>query len=322
MGKQCWCGNKDLSMWNDDYALCNKCKTLVDITEKKIETSVKDDGNSLYDSSYWTENMFSVYRNSGLNTFYDIILYHYSERAAYWVDHFLRHIGPPARTLEIGCGMGSLTHWLKNLGFDASATELSPAWRRELAEKLAIPISAYRVSNASEKANSFEAIILMDVFEHVSDPLNEIEAIANELTPNGILMMQLPRYDGTSSYSDLKKKDYGFLRQLLPGEHLFLYSTDAIKKILSLHNFKHIAWYNSIFPGDMFLIASRCPLKEFTKSEIDAYYIRPDSIAAYAALKNYQKLQANNSESISLAAKKTLGIIKRKLKKIVYTLTL
>lgn len=317
MTDKCWCGNEHLSIWNDDYSLCNECTTLINVTKKKPLGLVKDDGSSLYDISYWTDHMFSIYNEIGLATFYDIILYHYSERAAYWADHLLRHIVPQSRTLEIGCGMGSLTHWLKNLGFDASATELSPAWRRELTEKLAIPVSDYKISSAPERSNSFDAILLMDVFEHFLDPLYEMKAIANELTPEGIVMMQLPCYDGISCYPDLQKKDHGFLRQLLPGEHIFLYSKLAIQKMLSMHAFTHIAWYPSIFPGDMFFIASRYPLKHFTQSQIDEFYRHPNTIAPYAALKNYQKLQTYlKAESISLSIRTTLGIIKKKLKSI------
>jgi cyclopropane fatty-acyl-phospholipid synthase-like methyltransferase len=44
----------------------------------------------------------------------------------------LRVVQPPGRALEIGCGHGGFVRLLRELGFDAMGTELSP-WGVDLA---------------------------------------------------------------------------------------------------------------------------------------------------------------------------------------------
>lgn len=288
----CWCGCSKLLKWSGIYAYCPECCTLVDSTFQNAKTKeILDDGASLYDVTYWTEKMVGLYQASGCNTIDDIILLHYRERAAYWLHFFLRHAAPADKVLEIGCGMGTFCHWLSQLGFTVTATELSPAWRELINKKLGIAASDYSVSTAPERANSFDAIVLMDVLEHIQDPVNFLEAISNELCRTGILMVQLPQYDGSSTLNDLNRKKDGFLRYLIPGEHLFLYSQAGIKKLLNLFGFVHVQWYKSFFPNDMFFIASRAPLKYIELEAIDKTFMTPKTISAYAALKTFQHMQ-------------------------------
>lgn len=297
----CWCGKKKLELWSADYFRCPVCGTLVDVHNDGQDTrAVVDDGASLYDVGYWFDKMLPLYKEMGYSSIEEVILYHYRERAAFWMQHFLRHALPPGNVLEIGCGLGTFCHWLQQLGFDAHGTEMSPVWRRVLQEKLGIFVSDYTVGANLENANRFDAIVLLDVLEHISTPMELFAGIAHELKTDGIVMIQMPEYDGVSSYDEMLKKQHSFLRYLLPREHVFLYSHVGVRLLLRHFGFTHIQTYPSIFPDDMFLFASRASLRSFDPVEIEKCLMRPERIAAYAALKNWQYAQSPASQAISL----------------------
>ena len=125
MNPSCWCGHTGLLPWNDDYARCPACETLVDHTVGSPSAS-HDNGMPLYDEEYWLGKMAALYKDMGCANIDDILLLHYRERAAHWAAHIIRHVKPGSRVLEMGCGLGTLTRWLCDLGYQAVGTELNP----------------------------------------------------------------------------------------------------------------------------------------------------------------------------------------------------
>jgi len=310
----CWCGTNQLEPWNDTYVRCPDCQTLIDISPSRELTAVSDDGTSLYDSGYWFDKMLAAYRGMGCTDVDAVILYHYRERAAYWLQHLLPHLLPPARILEIGCGIGTFSHWLMQLGFEVTATELSPAWRAYISAKLGLDVSDYAPNTRPERAGRFDAVVMMDVLEHIPDPHSLFQALANELKKSGAFMAQLPAYMEKTSYRTLKFFNDPFLRYLLPGEHVLLYSWRGITRLLNQYGFSHIRRYDSIFENDMFFVASRLPLIEHEPAEIDERFMLPGTIAPYAALKNYQKLKEYEALSVRSYLKNMKIIIKNGLR--------
>lgn len=307
----CWCGSSCLLPWNKEYAKCSVCETLIDLSEHMAQPDSVDSENYLYNSDYWLKKMVGLYKEAGLNTLDDIILYHYRERAAYWVQHFIRHLLPPARVIELGCGMGTFTHWISRLGYEASATELSPSWRAIVKEKLGIAISGDSLTAIVDKEGKFDAIVMLDVLEHLPDPLSLFGAVSNALKPDGILMVQMPEYTGRDSYESMRRKQLSFIRYLIPQEHVFLYSPKGIDILLAKFDFIHKVHYKSIFADDMFFVASRVPIKAHDDEMIIKAFMKPDAIAPYAALKNYQMLR----EREAFVRKNLWHVVKKAIKK-------
>ncbi|MDR1685967.1 MAG: class I SAM-dependent methyltransferase [Desulfovibrio sp.] len=207
--------------------------------------------------------------------------------------YILKHILPPATVIEIGCGVGTFAYWLQQLGFAVTATELNPDWRSFIRQKLAIDVSDYQLSCSSENSAHYDAVIMMDVFEHFSNPLDMTAALRNELKEGGIIMLQMPLVPAGAEYSLLLAQKASFLRYLLPGEHVRLYPKLAAQRLFTRAGFRHILFYPSIFPGDMFFVASRRPLKQYRDDIIqEAILANPHAVAAYAALENFRRLIA------------------------------
>ena len=96
------------------------------------------------------------------------------------------------RILDIGCGGGLLSEPMARLGADvlgADAAERNIPVARIHAERSGLDID-YRATTAEDLAaegESFDAILNMEVVEHVADPQGYLDACAEMLRPGGIM---------------------------------------------------------------------------------------------------------------------------------------
>ena len=110
------------------------------------------------------------------------------------------------RILDIGCGGGLLSEPMARLGAevvgaDAAARNIPVA--RLHAERMGLSID-YRLATAedlAEQGEAFDAVLNMEVVEHVADPLAYLTACARLLRPGGLM---------TTSTINRNAKSYAF----------------------------------------------------------------------------------------------------------------
>lgn len=96
--------------------------------------------------------------------------------------------------LDVGCGAGDLVLWLAGQGFAASgidpSTDAVAAARARGADAHCATLEAW----AAEPANAgrYGAITLVNVLEHVPDPLAVLSALHGLLAPGGALAFRVP----------------------------------------------------------------------------------------------------------------------------------
>jgi 2-polyprenyl-3-methyl-5-hydroxy-6-metoxy-1,4-benzoquinol methylase len=231
--------------------------------------SVMDDESDLYGKKYWLEYQTKEFGNPNIFTRVRSDL---SERCIFWLSKILKYKLPPAKTLELGCGHGGLVAMMKKVGFDAIGAELSE-WVVEFAQKsFDINVLKGKIEDLNLQSESFDCIILMDVVEHFTDPVKSIKLISELINKDGLIIIQTPSYQDISlTYKQMLRKKHVFLDQMKAQEHLYLFTLNSLKRLLEQFGFTYVCTEPPLFPYDMFIIASKSPIRVYSKNESEGY---------------------------------------------------
>ena len=96
--------------------------------------------------------------------------------------------------LDIGCGGGLISEPLTRLGarvtgIDPAAENIEAARRHAEAQGLAIDYRATTVESLAETGVTFDAVLCLEVVEHVPDPAEFIARVAALVRPGGIAVL-------------------------------------------------------------------------------------------------------------------------------------
>ena len=162
------------------------------------------------------------------------------QRHDYFLKHLLRiekQIGSSTenlRLMEIGCGSGFLLKTAISRGWQADALELSPELA-SLAGQLN-PSSNITVANVLDhnSGNSnYDAVMALDVVEHVLDPELMLKNCQAMLKPSGLLLIQTPNTRGLRSRTQKARWD---MRD--SSQHINLFSDRGLEGLLEKTGFE------------------------------------------------------------------------------------
>lgn len=165
---------------------------------------------------------------------------------------------------------------LRWAGFEATGLELSP-WLTKLASDwFAVPMLTGRLESQNLPPGSLDAVILMDVLEHLPDPRATMEAAIRLLSPTGFLLVQTPCFPGeTPDLATLEASNHPFLHQLKPMEHIYLFSKGSVSKLFASLGLDEIRFEPAVFAHyDMYFAASARKLSARAESEWTDYLSR------------------------------------------------
>lgn len=272
---RCWCGNAELLTFSPLYRQCAVCQTLItSATPAQADPQVADDDQDFYGRQYWFEHQE---HDLGFTDIVARARSDLSERCLHWLRALLKYKLPPGAALELGGAHSGFAALLRQAGFDATGLELSP-WVVEFARRtFDIPMLLGPVENQTLEPGSLDVIALMDVLEHLPDPMGTMRHCLSLLKPDGLLLIQTPRYPAEKSYDDLVAGSDPFLEQFKANEHLFLFSQASIREMFHRLGADHIVFEPAMFGHyDMFLVVSRSPQTERSTEAIEqALSVRP-----------------------------------------------
>ena len=274
--EKCWCGNVDLRPFSDDYLRCPVCETLVVARMPDPDTLlVSDDERDFYGRQYYESYLTDHYN---LPKLADRMRTDLPERCLHWLRALLRFKLPPGRVLELGSAHGGFVAMLRWAGFDGTGLELSP-WLVELSRAtFGFPVLQGPVETQNIPDASLDAVVLMDVIEHLADPEVTLRHCLKALKPGGVLLIQTPRYCEGKTYSRMVAENDPFLVHLKPEQHLFLFSDTAMGRLLGKLGLSAVELLPPIFVQyDMFVAASRQAFATTAPSEITASLIATSS---------------------------------------------
>lgn len=253
---RCWCGNADLACFSPDYFKCARCQTLVTRTMPVGDvTDVRPDEAGLYGKDYWFAHQE---QDVGYPNIFARARADLPERCAHWLRALLKYKLPPGRTLELGAAHGGFVALLRLAGFDATGLELSP-WIADFARQtFGVPMLQGPIERQPVVPGSLDALVMMDVIEHLSDPVATLSYCTRLLKPDGVFLTQTPGLPEDKTFAQMTEtKDY-FVNHLKPDEHLYLFSRTAARELFARVGCPHVQFEPAIFHQyDQFFVARR-----------------------------------------------------------------
>lgn len=133
----------------------------------------------------------------------------------------------PLTVLEVGCGDGKLMAFLAQTGGIAmTGVDVSaPSVDKARAQGFDVRLAAFEhLDQVLSPGETFDAVLLSHVLEHVADPLGVMRQAAARLKPGGAVYAALP-------YSPMSRELAGWDIQNLPPHHLTRWNQRSLSKL-------------------------------------------------------------------------------------------
>jgi SAM-dependent methyltransferase len=256
--RSCWCGNTTLGTFSLGYLHCDVCETLV-AAQMPIgqDLLLENDGRDFY-GNYFFDQLSKGLKQTSLQERARSDL---AERYFYRLRELLKFKRPPARVLELGSAHGVFVAIMQWAGFDASGLDLSPGLCQFARQTFNVPILTGPVESQEIPLESLDVIALLDVLEHLPDPVGTMRHCASLLKPDGFFFLKTAKYPEGKTLEEMESEDDPFLEQLIPDQHLYLFSRSSDALFFQRLGFKHVDFEPAIFPDShATIVAGRRPI--------------------------------------------------------------
>jgi 2-polyprenyl-3-methyl-5-hydroxy-6-metoxy-1,4-benzoquinol methylase len=213
------CGKKEytvfLEVGKHCYNRCKNCKTIVlatrDLNNHNPETYLDDPEQYL-----------------------GIVNPHGTRYLAGCVDHaFEAKVShSKGKLLEIGSGLGFLSYTLFSRGWEVEQLELSKAAADWSSKVFKLPVDTRMIEDYKPKSK-YDAVVMVEVIEHFYDPSKALKKIHKNIRRGGMLFGTTPNID-SEHWLKTEQNIYE------PSDHIVLFNTKSLIKILKDNGFKNI----------------------------------------------------------------------------------
>ncbi len=148
---------------------------------------------------------------------------------------FFRGIKKTGRVLDIGCGMGYFLHACRLAGYAVEGMDISADSAAYVRDVLGIPVTVGVLDDVDYQPGSFDVITMWHFLEHAREPVNYLRKAHTWLKPDGILIVDVPNYEGT----DAKKKWDHWTGWSLP-YHFYHFTPATQRQLLAKYGFETI----------------------------------------------------------------------------------
>lgn len=147
--------------------------------------------------------------------------------------HHLLEGGPSRpRLLDFGCGDGALLRMAEGFGMVPYGIDVS-ASRSAALRAAGVPVWPDLAAFDAEAGGPVEAVVLMQVLEHVADPLGLLRALHARLVPGGVLFVAVPDCRGITV-----PRDFDAFHRVQPVEHPNAFTPDSLTRICRRAGFR------------------------------------------------------------------------------------
>lgn len=155
--------------------------------------------------------------------------------------HLARRHPTRGRLLDVGCGTGSFLVAARDAGWHVRGVECSAHAVRHASNEFGLEVAHGLIEEVDLPLQSFRAITLWDVIEHLTNPKAVIEKLALALEPRGSLLVFTPNADSfvrtMAPFLDrIFSKDQLFARTVYPPPHTYYFHKRSLSLLLAPHS--------------------------------------------------------------------------------------
>jgi 2-polyprenyl-3-methyl-5-hydroxy-6-metoxy-1,4-benzoquinol methylase len=138
---------------------------------------------------------------------------------------------PPRRLLDVGCHIGVMLEIAQERGWEAVGIEPS-AWAAARARERGLNVTNATLANAHLPSESFDAVTMWDVVEHLTNPAADLSEVHRLLKPSGVVGIHT--IDIESPLARLMGPRWPWLMEM----HLYYFSPRTLAAMLEGIGFK------------------------------------------------------------------------------------
>jgi 2-polyprenyl-3-methyl-5-hydroxy-6-metoxy-1,4-benzoquinol methylase len=216
---------------------------------KIFPTPSKKDVNDYYQKEFYSSNS-KIFNNSSLKVQLDDKDFFNSR----WENLYrnFRKFKKKKKILDIGCGWCQSLIYFKKKGYDCYGFDPSKE-AVEYGVKNKINVKHAGIDEIKIFGNKkFDIVTLLNVLEHLTDPIEALSKIKNILNKKGLLVIDVPNDFNDFQLAGRKLHDL-HKWWVVPPRHLNYFSKDSLVKLLKSLGFK-ILHTESSFPLEIFLL--------------------------------------------------------------------
>jgi len=139
------------------------------------------------------------------------------------------------RLLDLGCALGFLLGVAREFGFDAYGLDPNRAAIAEAGREFGDRVQAGTLDGGVFAGIDFDVVTMIDVLEHVPDPVALLRVVAARVAPGGIVAAVLP--DTGSAIARLMGRRWPHYN----AEHLFYWSNACLRRFLEAEGWRVLA---------------------------------------------------------------------------------
>lgn len=129
------------------------------------------------------------------------------------------------RVFEVGCGLGAFLAAARARGAEVVGQEISRAACEFVRDHVGVPVLQESLEFCAKAAGSVDAVVMIDVLEHLARPKEALESAWRMLSPDGLLLLWTPNGGAAGVSLETARMWVGFRVDL---DHLQYFSAATV----------------------------------------------------------------------------------------------